>query len=387
MKKIYIDGLGLVEGHFSGIGQYILGILKGMDELLDNAKYAGKDTPEIKVIIPFDTVKRFNEFEFKHVSYKIFPLSLRYMTALWHRNWLPPIDLICGQGLYIFPRFADMRLAFSPSAALVIYDLSFELYRQYSDEGNARFLSKAVKRSIKKTKKVIVISENVKKEVIDYYGLPSKDIVVATPATDPRLFYRRSHGEIEKVKQKYAIKGSYILALSNLEPRKNLDSLIEAYCHLPKNVTKDLSLLLVGVDGWKMDKLYKKIVEKVTAGYKIIRPICYVSDIDKPAIISGAKMLIYPSHYEGFGMPPLEALACGTPVITANNSSLPEVVGQAAKLINSDDISELSLSIREYLTDIKSITNKSIKNGPAQARRFSWITSAENILNSLEDNT
>jgi len=100
-------------------------------------------------------------------------------------------------------------------------------------------------------------------------------------------------------------------------------------------------LLLVGVSGWKTDELFKDILKRVGSGYNIIRPAKYVLDNDRPAIISGAKMLVYPSHYEGFGMPPLEALACGLPVICADNSSLPEVVGSAAELISSNDTDAL----------------------------------------------
>jgi len=295
VKTIYIDGLGLVEGHFSGVGQYILGILRGIDEILEEAKYAGKPMPEVRVIVPYNTVPRFREFAFKNIGCKPFPLSFRLMAALWHRGKLPPIDLWCGRGTYIFPRFVDMPLAFSKSAALVIFDLSYELYRQYSDEGNAVFLSKSVKRSVKNANKVIAISKNAKKEIVDFYKLDPANVLVATPATDPRLFYRRSQKEIDDVKKRYGIDGDYILSLSNLEPRKNLAALVDAYCRLPKKLTKDTALLLVGVSGWKTEELFNKIVKRVEEGHNIIRPSHYVSDADKPAIISGAKMLVYPS--------------------------------------------------------------------------------------------
>jgi alpha-1,3-rhamnosyl/mannosyltransferase len=379
-RKIYIDGLGLVEGHFSGVGQYILGILRGLDEVLEDAKYAGKPMPDIRVIVPYDSVPRFREYAFKHIGCKSFPLSFRTMSALWHRGKLPPIDLWCGRGTYIFPRFVDMPLAFSKSSALVIYDLSYELYRQYSDEGNAVFLSKAVQRSVNNTRKVIAISGNARQEIIDFYKLKPSDVVVATPATDPRLFYRRSQDEIENVKKRYGIEGDYILALSNLEPRKNLETLVDAYCRLPKSITNKTALLLVGVSGWKTEELFKKIVKRVDEGYNIIRPSEYVLDEDKPAIISGAKMLVYPSHYEGFGMPPLEALACGVPVITADNSSLPEVVGKAGIMVPSDDTDKLYDSIIEYLNNNAAVTKKSVVEGPEQALEFSWKKSARIFL-------
>ena len=177
-QHVFIDGLGLVDPHFSGVGQYILGILRGLDTILDNAKYAGKATPDIKVIIPRDSVGRFRSFSFKHIGFKTFPLSFRVMSGLWHRGNLPPLDLWCGRGSYIFPRFVDMPLLFSDCAAIVVYDLSFELYRQYSDEGNANFLSKRVRESIKHARKVVAISRNSKQEFIDFYGLTLSEVPV-----------------------------------------------------------------------------------------------------------------------------------------------------------------------------------------------------------------
>lgn len=383
-QKIYIDGLGLVEGHFSGVGQYILGTLRGMDEIIDESKYKGANMPEIIVIIPRDKIKKFEKFGFKHIRYKKFPLPFRYMAALWHRGKLPPIDLWCGRGVYIFPRFVGMPLLFSKSI-LIIYDLSFELQRQHSDEGNANFLSKFVRKSIGKSEKIIAISRSAQREIIGFYKLPKSKVDVAYPATDNRLFYKRSSEEIEEVKHKYRVKGKYILSLSNLEPRKNLQALVDAYCELPKPLTDKYALLLVGVSGWKTEALFDHIISKVNEGYNIIRPSKYVADEDKPAIISGATLLVYPSHYEGFGMPPLEAAACGIPVIAANNSSLPEAVGKAGKLINVSEPGLLNKTMRETLSDIDKISSAAVKEGPRQAEKFSWKQSAQVILEAAKE--
>jgi glycosyltransferase involved in cell wall biosynthesis len=381
-KKIYIDGLGLVDGHFSGIGQYILGILRGLDDIIETKKYDGEVTPEIYVIIPRDEVSKFKKFHFKHIGCKPFPLPFRYMAALWHRGKLPPIDLWCGRGSYIFPRFVDMTLAFSKSSGLVIFDLSYELHREYSDEGNAHFLSDGVKRSVKRTRNVIAISQNGRREIIDFYKVKDSDVSVATPAADPHEFYRRSQKEINQVKQIYDIQGDYILALSNLEPRKNLAGLVDAYCRLPKELTNKTALLLVGVNGWKTEELFEKIRAKVDEGYNIIRPSSYIKDKHKPAIISGSKMLVYPSHYEGFGMPPLEALACGVPVIASDSSSLPEVIGKAGVMVSSKDQQALYEAMLDYLINIKERTQEALTRGPRQAEKFDWAKSAQVFLDA-----
>ena len=382
-QTIFFDGLGLVEGHFSGVGQYILGILRGLDNIIDDCKNTQKPFHRVKVIVPYDSIGKFKSFKFKHIEYVIAPLSFRQLGILWSRNKLPPIDIFFGKGVYIFPRFVSMPLLFSKSA-IVIYDISFELHRQFSDERNAQFLSGAVKRSVKTTDKIITISNNAKKEIVNFYDVNKNDVVVATPATDPSFLYRRSTAEIEKVKRKYKIEGDYILTLSNLEPRKNLGTLVEAYCELPKKLRDKNSLLLVGVTGWKTDQLFSRIVEKVKKGYKIIRPSTYVCDEDKAAIISGAKILVYPSHYEGFGMPPLEALACGTPVITADNSSLPEVVGEAGIMLKSSDINGFTKSIESILNNPDSVKDI-ITKGPERARLFSWEKSAQVYIDVAEE--
>jgi glycosyltransferase involved in cell wall biosynthesis len=383
-EKIYIEGLALVEGHFSGIGQYVLGMLRGLDNLIEINKLAGETTPQITVIIPYDTLPRFLSFGFKYINYKRAPFSFRVMSALWHRGKMLPLDLFCGKGFYIFTRFVNMPLLFSKSA-VIIYDLSYELVKQYSDDGNAQFLSKGVRKSIAASQRIITISESVKKELVGFYQYDPAKILVAYPAVDQQYFYRRSVSEISTVKQKYGIEGDYILTLCNLEPRKNLDGLVDAYCQLPKELTDNVGLLLVGVNGWKFEKLFDKIVAKVGEGYNIMRPSHYVSDADKPAVISGAKMLVYPSHYEGFGMPPLEALACGVPVITSNNSSLPEVVGSAGTMIDSQDTVALTKAITYSLKNWPKQSKVAVLAGPLKASEFSWTDSARTILDMVDE--
>jgi glycosyltransferase involved in cell wall biosynthesis len=384
MKNVYIEGLGLVDEHFSGVGQYILGTIRGIDEQIEQHKINGDAVPRVRVIIPYDTVKKFKKFGFKHIGYKTIPFSLRYASGLNHRNKFPPLDVLCGPGFYIFTRFAAMPLLFS-KYAVVVFDLSFELYSQYSDEANARFLSPRTKSAVAGAVKTITISQNAKREIVDFYNIPQSSVIVATPAADQRHFYRRGQEEINQAKQKYGIEGDYILSLSNLEPRKNLDGLVDSYCALPKKTTNSLGLLLVGVNGWKTEKLFQKIITKVREGNNIIRPSHYIDDDDKPAILSGASMLVYPSHYEGFGMPPLEALACGTPVICANNSSLPEVVGNQAIQIESNDTPAITQAITTVLSDT-SIAARTLTEGPKQAENFSWAKSAETYYNLIMEN-
>ncbi len=383
MNNIYIDGLALVDGHFSGVGQYTLGMLRGLDAILEERALTNNHALNIKIIIPYDSKKHVDCFGFKFITTKKYPITYNLATKLWINGKLPPIDLWCGKGKYIFPRFVDMPLKFSESN-IVIHDISYEKHKEFVDEGNSKFLSAGTLGSVKNAKHIIVNSIFTKSEVKNFYDFPPNNIIVARAAVDQTHFYRRSDEEINKTKLKYGIKAkNYILALSNLEPRKNLESLVDCYCELPEKLRKDTALLLVGVNGWKADKLFKKILEKVEEGFNILRPNEYVSDSDKPAIISGASMLVYPSHYEGFGIPPLEALACGVPVITSNNSSLPEVVGNAGIMVPSNNKKKLYKAMIDYLENIENYTKKAIIEGPERASQFSWKKSAKDILKAI----
>jgi len=383
MTDIYVDGLGLVDDFYTGIGHYIAGILYGMDQLAAQATLAQKPFPRIYVIVPYDRVARFRKFGFQYIKYKTFPMSFRIMSGLWHREKLPPIDLICGKGVYVFPRFVDMPLAFSKSL-IVIHDITFELHKEYTEDRNARFLSRTVHKSVARAAGIITVSENGRKEVIDFYKVKPTTVFTATPAVDRKVFYRQGPKKIAEVKQKYNIQGDYILFVGSLEPRKNIDGLVEAYTKLPRQITDKYSLLLVGVNGWKTEAIFGKIIDYYQQGYKIIRPSRYVVDEDIPALFSGATIFVLPAHYEGFGIPPLEALACGTPVITSNNSSLPEVVGKQAVLVNEKNTDEITEAMHSLLGDSKQ-RDKALIGGPEQAAKFSWIKSAQNIIDYAQE--
>ncbi len=382
-KTIYIEGLALVEPHFSGVGQYVLGICNGIDQYIENELLAGGNPPRVKILVPKDKVKIINKYKFTHLDVVTYPFGFRVVNGLWLRGKMPPLDLFFGKGVYIFPRFLSARLLFSKSL-VVIYDLSYELHREFSDERNSEYLSNGVRKTLRWTKDVITISENAKRELRDFYQLTDEEVSVATPGIDVSQLYRRSEKEIDYVTSLYKLPRNYILALSNLEPRKNLQSLVDAYTALPHALKKQLPLVIVGVNAWKTDPLLEKIRDTVAQGEVIIRPSAYVRDEHRAAIYSAAAVLVYPSLYEGFGMPPVEALACGAPAITYDNSSLPEAVGKAGRLVSTGDVRSLTEAIAEIVAD-EAYQKKILITGPAHAQSFSWLESARVFMNKTED--
>lgn len=375
-KKIIIDGEVLVMPHFSGIGHYTLELVRAVDKQLPNY-------PEIQVTIfvHFRHVEKAKAFGLKNIKIIKSPFSLRIANGLKIRGKQPPLDLLFGRAIYVFPNYSSWPLLFSKSVSF-IYDLSFEKYPQFAEPRNQAFLSTQVRKSAERAVQIATISKNSAKEIHEFYNVPLRKIGLYYPAVDKSVFYPRDKQEIKSAKDKYGILGDYILFVGNIEPRKNLKNLLLAYEKLDEATRKKYSLLLIGAKGWQDGEIFTIIKRLRAAGNRIQRPNGYVDDKDLPALYSGASVFVYPSIYEGFGIPPIEAMACGVPTVTSNNSSLPEAVGEAAITVDALDIKQISSALYKVLNN--SATRARLKKrGSKQADMFSWNDSAINLLDAL----
>ncbi len=380
MNHIVIDGNVLVEDHFSGIGQYCFNIIKSLDELLNNPIY--KNNFKIKLLICFDKKNQLKELNLNNIQVVYLPIKLRYYNALFHRNLLPPLDLFFGHGIYIFPKFISSKLINS-LAVPIIYDITFELFPQYGEDKNVAYLHKNLPKTLKNAYKIITISENSKNDLKEKFLINEAKLIIAYPATDKNLFYPRTKNEITKIRKKYGLPEKYVLSISNLEPRKNILSIITAFCnYVDKYQDQSLSLVIFGSGGWKKETLINVINQKIKAGYKIITPKPPLTDQDKPAVLSGANLLIFIPFYEGFGMPPLEALSCGTPVIIANNSSLNEITNHSEFFVDEKNLDQITDKINFFLKNNVNYKNKLTRN-TTLFHQFDWNKSAQNILDNL----
>jgi glycosyltransferase involved in cell wall biosynthesis len=385
-KKIFFECNALVSDHFSGVGHYVKGIAQAWDRYIARPEHTllqhRTHTRYTTVLCASQNrLPRLEKFQLEHMQRKALRLPIRIINNLLPRGLLPPLDLRLGKGVYFFTNFARFPLLRSKSAT-VVYDISYEVVTQYADANNARYLSKIVRKAVKKSDLIITISNHTKKELAQFYRLDPDKIIVAYPGVDRSHFYRRSEREIEQARHKYDLPGNYVLFVGNIEPRKNITGLIDAYTGLPRHYSNSSPLLLVGANGWLSDGVFEKLKASKQSGYTIVRPNAYIDDEDMPAIYSGASMLVYPSHYEGFGMPPLEAMSCGIPVIVANNTSLPEVVGDAGMLVESTDVKGITKAMVELMSD-KSLRRSMVEKGYVQSRKFSWDKSAQKIYNAL----
>jgi glycosyltransferase involved in cell wall biosynthesis len=372
IPHIQVDAFPLVDSHFSGVGHYTLGIVKGLDEL------AGEGRLTYSLITPRHWAGRLAKYEFEHYK-KIIknPVPNRIIRGFMKYRWKVPFDLILGQGHYYFPSFLAWPTWISTST-VVVHDVTYLAVPECVDKGNRDYLEQVVPFSMKNARNIIAVSQFSKDEIVKYYSTDPSIVSVAHPSVDRAHFYKRSEQEIHKVKAKYDIfSEKYILSVGNVEPRKNYGRLVEAYTQLPKEITDKYPLVIVGAGGWNNHDVKAQIQKAKEDGFKIINPKQFVADEDMPALYSGAQFFVFTPIYEGFGMSPLEAYACGTPVIASNIASVPEAAGKAAMYIDPYSVDD----IREKLFDMVQKTEEDRSQFDVAMERhlesLSWRPSAE----------
>ena len=372
IPHIQVDAFPIVDSHFSGVGHYTLGIIRGFDEL------AGEGKLTYSLITPRYWAGRLAKYEFEHYKSIIKnPVPNRVIRGFMKYRWKVPLDFILGRGFYYFPSFLAWPM-WKEKSSVVVHDVTYLAVPECVDKGNREYLERVVPFSLSNAQNVIAVSQFSKDEIIKYYDYPEDKIVVAHPSVDRRHFYKRSAEEIHKVKARYDIfSEKYILSVGNIEPRKNYQKLVEAYTKLPKSITDKYPLVIVGAGGWNNDDVKAQIQKAKEDGFKIINPKQFVRDEDMPALYSGAQFFIFTPIYEGFGMPPLEAYACGTPVVASGVTSVPEAAGDAAIYVDPfsvDDIKDkLLYAIKETERDRSQWDDKIKKH----LESLSWRPSAE----------
>ena len=270
-----------------------------------------------------------------------------------------------------------------------IHDICFEHYKDIFTMREYVRQKLLVRYAAKHSDYIVTVSNFSKQDICSCYGIPKEKVTITYNAVDKK--YRELSSEeldIGTLRQKFNIKGEYILSVCNLQPRKNMKRLILAYNKLCKDYQYDGQLVIVGKKAWMYDEIFgaAEIINKENGEIDRILFTDYVSEEDLVRLYNGAKCFVYPSYYEGFGIPPLEALACGTPVAVSSATALPEVVGMAGVYFDPFDIDDICESINGILTDIK-------KNGEITAQReiskqagkYSWYLAAEKLKNLYEE--
>lgn len=282
-----------------------------------------------------------------------------------------PVDVLHVQ--FTAPPFCPCPVVVS------IHDLSFEHLPHTFHRRSRMQLRLTVRNSAKRAARILTLSEHTRSDIIDTYGIePSR--ITAIPLAAPRHFNPvEDNRELQRVRHNYGIDGKYILSVGSIQPRKNLARLVNAYASLRgKYAENELpKLVLVGKRAWLYGETLRALEQTGLARSVILTG--YVPESDLPALYSGALCFVYPSYFEGFGLPPLEAMKCGAPVIVGNQTSLPEVVGNAALKVDPFDVTAIAGAIENLINDSDLRRELSVK-GRSRAEEFDWQETARRTL-------
>ncbi|VWD15378.1 group 1 family glycosyl transferase [Burkholderia lata] len=271
---------------------------------------------------------------------------------------------------YFLPDLADSGIS-------TIHDLSVFRYPEAHPRERLADFENRFDSTLNRAQHLVTDSEATRKEVIDYFGWPDHR-VTSIPLGVATDFHPRDNSDLQNYLGSTGLRfGSYSLCVSTLEPRKRIDYLLDAYSSLPDDVRRHYPLVLAGSKGWLSDALHSRIETYQRDGW--LRYLGFVPESALPLLYSGARAFLYPSIYEGFGLPVLEALASGIPTLTSNRSSLPEVAGGAAWLVDPDDTEALKQGIAKILLDDE-WRRTAVSAGLSVASRFTWKRCADRTI-------
>jgi glycosyltransferase involved in cell wall biosynthesis len=367
-KLIGIDAhaIGLRKG---GNETYAYGLLNGLSKI---------EHPDFKYVVFFSKGVEVPEFLSGNPQFSVYPISLkasfRFLADLPAKTYTKKLDLLHTQ--YHLPVISNCP------GIISLHDVSFLRHPEFFPRHLYWVLRMSLPHSVRKAKKVITISEFSKREIIEFYHPPSEKVAVTYLASSEN--FRPAGNERKKeILKKYGIKSPYILSVSNLQPRKNLERLIKSFVSILKSDKGfPCDLVIVGQKLWLYNKIFNEIRRSKYSERIILTD--YVPENDLPYLYSFAEVLVYPSIYEGFGLPVLEAMACGCPVITSNLSSLPEVAGEACLLVNPYRVEEIAGAIREVI-EKPEMKQRLREAGLEQSNKFSWKKTAEKTLQVYEE--
>jgi len=266
-------------------------------------------------------------------------------------------------------RFKGLKTVFT------LHDLIFKVFPEYHLPRNRVFLTLAMPSFLRRADAIICVSEHTKRDAVGIYRLPEDKLRVIYEGISPRFRRVLDSSALRATQARYALPDRFILAVGTIEPRKNLITLFKAFgALLEENDPLAQELIVVGKAGWLHAPTFRAIHDLGLTGR--VRLLSSVEDEDLVKLYSLATVFAFPSLYEGFGLPPLEAMACGAPVVASNAASLPEVCGQAALLLPPLDVQAWTQALRRILTD-HDLRRDLQARGPAQAGRFSWSRAAE----------
>ncbi|MEM6751539.1 MAG: glycosyltransferase family 1 protein [Cyanobacteria bacterium P01_C01_bin.38] len=364
----------------SGVGFYVANLISALQRLQaqDELQLGIAFQPGLKKWLRGDW--SFPDCLQKHPNLRLFPMPVRFSNLLIS-NQINPItsyfekffgypNIVHGTNYSVYPCHKSRKV-------MNLYDLTFIKYPQYTNSIVETYTTK-VKQCLEWTDLVLTISESSKQDIIKYLQVDEKKVVVTPLASRYHTDYFSDIRAEELSKQtSYNFSAPYLLFVSTIEPRKNIKAIISAFNYLKEKHKIPHNLVMIGRKGWHYEPIFAAI-EK--SPWKTnIHHLDYLSDELVALFYAKADAFVYPSHYEGFGLPVLEAMTLGTPVVTSNTSSLPEVAGDAALLINPNEPMQLAEAILRLISDSQ-LRQAFVDKGKERAKTFSWERTAIETL-------
>ena len=362
--RIGIDGHHL-NGKPQGSRTYLLGLIQEL------ARLATDDRFFIYSFQPEETRRLFDAPGFTHR--RVFPgsarlrlplvvpaLEMRDRLSVFHSQYIcPPVSLV--------------------PEVVTIHDILFETHPDLFLDAFSRRSVRLIRRSAQRARRVLTVSDFSRRALLERYRLPESKVVTILDAVDHARFHPMTGSDeqarLAQVEKRYALERPFVLSVGRLEPRKNLVRLIRAFRQARENLDPGLELILVGKKDFRFEDIEEEI-QGPPGGVRLLGP---VPDEDLPALYNLARVFAFPSLVEGFGMPVLESMACGTPVVSSRRGALPEVGGEAVAWVEPEDEDAIAAAITDLLTDT-SRAERLRRTGLEKAQEFSWETAARKTL-------
>lgn len=355
----------------AGIGQYVHHLVQAMlaQDKTNQYTLLSSGRPAEKRAFP----------EAANVRERSLFIPDRYLSILWYRLGLPlkadyftgPIDLYHGLDFVLPPLSNSIR------KLVTVHDLAFLEHPETAVPELAAYLNKTVPAAVERADVVAANSYTTRQALITHYQTPAEKITVIPCGVGAQFQRMADPVYLAAVRHKFQLPQPFILSVGTLEPRKNHLGLIKAFAEIPHSRTDAVKLIIVGGKGWMYEETRQAVMTLHLEAQ--VRFLGRVSEQELIALYSMAELFAFPSFFEGFGMPPLEAMACGAPVITSNTSSLPEAVGDAALLIDPHNIHAIADALT-HLLDNPQVGAELRQKGYQQAQRYTWSGSAAKML-------
>lgn len=372
-----VFGTDPIKYPLTGIGRYTYELarqLQGNDEISDFLFLQGRT---ISPNLPSINVKSSAASGVKtFVKNSAFASELYRLSAPWLKSLaLRPYNsfIYHSPNFYLPPRV--------PNAVATFHDLSIFTWSKCHPENRVRYMQKELLLTLKRAKILITDSEFTRKELAEYFDYPIEKIVSA-PLASSGDFYPREYASLQSLMDRLnLIAGQYTLFTGTIEPRKNIVTLLDAYERLPLELRSQYPLVICGFSGWNSEALHRRFALAAQQGWLLY--LGYLSSEDLPLLFSGARTFLFPSLYEGFGLPVLEAMASGVPVVCSNAASLPEVLGESGLMCDALDVEGLTTAIIKSLED-ENWRKLSIESGLSRAKTFSWARCAQKTIEAYK---